>query len=109
MEHHLAGALLVRLACITTVPCLCEEGFPSTSRLLLPASPCWPVCAQDGRWAAGPSLLVQLGDLVDRGNNSLGVVDLFQDLQVRLNEGLDAVAACNRGAHGHGHICLGFR
>lgn len=43
MEHHLVGALLVRLACITPVPCLYQEGFYATSLpccLHLPAGLC---------------------------------------------------------------------
>ena len=40
---------------------------------------------QEGSWIAGRSLLVQTGDLVDRGNNSLGVIDLFDDLAHQAN------------------------
>lgn len=36
----------------------------------------------NGRWIAGKSTVVQTGDLVDRGDESLEVVALFEDLKV---------------------------
>lgn len=38
---------------------------------------------KNGKWIAGKATLVQTGDLVDRGPNSIGVVRLFEDLKVR--------------------------
>ena len=37
----------------------------------------------DGQWIAGSCVLVQTGDLVDRGDDSLAVVDLFEDLKAK--------------------------
>lgn len=35
-----------------------------------------------GSWSGGKSTLVQTGDLLDRGSNSLDLVDLFERLKV---------------------------
>ncbi|KAF5829291.1 Metallo-dependent phosphatase-like protein, partial [Dunaliella salina] len=35
------------------------------------------------KWAGGKALLVQLGDLSDRGPNTLKLIDLFEDLKVQ--------------------------
>ena len=33
-------------------------------------------------WSAGNALLVQMGDIVDRGHESLQLIDLFERLKV---------------------------
>uniref|UniRef100_A0A7S0X0G7 Calcineurin-like phosphoesterase domain-containing protein n=1 Tax=Chlamydomonas leiostraca TaxID=1034604 RepID=A0A7S0X0G7_9CHLO len=38
---------------------------------------------EDGSWSGGRALLVQTGDLVDRGPNSLGVLDFFESLKAQ--------------------------
>lgn len=40
------------------------------------------VVDENGTWAAGRSTVIQTGDLVDRGPDSLEVVKLFEDLKV---------------------------
>eukprot|EP00798_Chlamydomonas_sp_ICE-L_P006815 gene6815-30787_t len=47
---------------------------------------------KSGKWKAGNSVLVQMGDIVDRGHFSLQLIDLFEDLKV----------SCHGHGHGHG-------
>ena len=60
---------------------LCDHNNVTTC--LLPPYNLPAASLQGDRWSAGRSLLVQLGDLVDRGNETLGVLDLFETLKVK--------------------------
>lgn len=39
-------------------------------------------CAQSGSWVGGRAVLVQTGDIVDRGPHSLATLDFFEALKV---------------------------
>ena len=42
---------------------------------------CSNVVDAEGHWSAGKALLVQTGDIVDRGPNSTALLNFFQGLQ----------------------------
>src|SRR4051794_18060263 len=39
------------------------------------------IMGPDGHWAGGPTTLVQLGDIADRGPGTLGIIQSLQQLQ----------------------------
>ena len=56
--------------------------LPQTERALRLAG----VVDEQGRWSGGPTVLVQTGDVVDRGPDSKAILDLLRDLQSQAAE-----------------------